>query len=125
MRPGNIQLVAMLMLTACRLLFLLSVGFAKKAETDDRIFDLSTLGGLIGTGVGAAGGAPLGAATGGLTGGLTGAALSNALLNNPYIGALFGGGTGAVVGGAGGALTGAGMERRTIIARFCIICLYF
>ena len=112
--PGNLRLVVMMMLTACRLLFLLSLGLAKKAEQDERTFNLNTLGGLIGTGVGAASGAPLGAATGAATGGLAGAALSNALLNNPYIGGLLGGGTGAVVGGAAGAATGAGRERQSL-----------
>merc|ERR1711936_761592 len=69
---GNLRLVVMMMLTACRLLFLLSLGFAKKAEQDERTFNLNTLGGLIGTGVGAASGAPLGAATGAAVGNLAG-----------------------------------------------------
>ena len=104
------------MLSACRLAFLFSICIARRAKNDDRTFNLGTLGGLIGTGVGAAGGAPLGAATGGLAG----AALSNALLNNPYIGGLFGGGTGAVVGGA----TGAGIRDFYAYPTCFIICIF-
>ena len=107
--PGTPQLDVML--TACRLAFLLSVCLAA-TENDDRTIDgLGTIIGLpVGAGVGGAGGA----AGGALTGLIGGAALGNALLNNPILGGLLGVGPGTLLGGIGGTGVGAGIQRQAL-----------